>query len=43
MLALDEDGTFCTSDYYLRITSDGGKMLRKEMPLTIVKPTEPNP
>lgn len=43
MLALDEDGTFCTSDYYLRITNDGGKMLRKEMPLTLVKPTAPNP
>lgn len=43
MLALDEDGTFCTSDYYLRITNDGGKMLRKEMPLTLLKPTVPNP
>ncbi len=43
MLALDEDGTFCTSDYYLRITDDGGKMLRKESPLTLVKPTVPNP
>lgn len=43
MLALDEDGTFCTSDYYLRITNDGGKMLRKEIPLTLVKPTVPNP
>jgi hypothetical protein len=39
--ALDEDGTFCSSDYYLRITGDGGRMLRGELPLTAVRPTPP--
>jgi hypothetical protein len=40
-LALDEDGTACSSDYYLRITSDGGKMLKKQIALTSVRPTQP--
>lgn len=39
--ALDEDGTKCSSDYYLRLTADGGKMLKKQMPLTTVRPTPP--
>jgi hypothetical protein len=39
--ALDEDGTFCSSDYYLRITGDGGRMLRGELPLTAARPTPP--
>ncbi|MDX3855956.1 glycoside hydrolase family 71/99-like protein, partial [Streptomyces sp. AK02-01A] len=26
--ALDEDGTPCSSDYYLRLTADGGRMLK---------------
>ena len=38
---LDEDGTACTSDYYLRLTGDGGRMLRKEIPFTFVRPTPP--
>jgi hypothetical protein len=38
---LDEDGTFCSSDYYLRITADGGRMLKRELPLTPVRPTPP--
>ena len=41
ILALDEDGTVCSSDYYLRITNDGGRMLRKEIPLTVKRPTKP--
>ena len=39
--ALDEDGTFCSSDYYLRITGDGGRVLRGELPLTAARPTPP--
>ncbi|AVT36036.1 discoidin domain-containing protein [Plantactinospora sp. BB1] len=39
--ALDEDGTFCSSDYYLRITADGGRMLKGQLPLTPVRPTPP--
>ncbi|MFC4591078.1 galactose-binding domain-containing protein, partial [Sphaerisporangium corydalis] len=41
MLALDEDGTPCSSDYYLRLTSDGGKMLKGQIPLTPIRPTQP--
>lgn len=37
--ALDEDGTKCSADYYMRLTRDGGKMLKKEIPLTAVRPT----
>jgi len=37
--ALDEDGTACTSDYYLRLTNDGGKMLKKQIALTATRPT----
>ncbi|XVV08881.1 discoidin domain-containing protein [Actinoplanes sp. CA-131856] len=39
--ALDEDGTFCSSDYYLRITTDGGRMLKGQLALTAVRPTQP--
>ncbi|MBU2662720.1 discoidin domain-containing protein [Actinoplanes bogorensis] len=39
--ALDEDGTFCSSDYYLRITGDGGRMLKGQIALTPVRPTPP--
>jgi hypothetical protein len=39
--ALDEDGVACSSDYYLRITNDGGKMLKGLIPLTAVRPTPP--
>ncbi len=37
--ALDEDGTPCSSDYYLRLTGDGGKLLKGEIPLTEKRPT----
>jgi hypothetical protein len=39
--ALDADGTACSSDYYLRITADGGKMFKKLTPLTATRPTQP--
>jgi hypothetical protein len=39
--ALDEDGTFCSADYYLRITADGGRMLKGQLALTAVRPTQP--
>jgi F5/8 type C domain len=39
---LDEDGTACSADYYLRITGDGGKMLKGQIALTSVRPTQPN-
>ncbi|MER5863405.1 discoidin domain-containing protein [Kitasatospora sp. NPDC002040] len=40
-LALDEDGTACSSDYYLRLTGDGGRMLKGQTPLTATRPTPP--
>ncbi|HEY4104798.1 MAG TPA: hypothetical protein VGM44_12945, partial [Polyangiaceae bacterium] len=40
-VTLDEDGTACSSDYYLRLTADGGKMLRKQIALTDTRPTSP--
>jgi hypothetical protein len=40
-LALDEDGTACSSDYYLRLTGDGGKMLKGQIALTATRPTQP--
>jgi len=40
---LDEDGTACSSDYYLRLTGDGGKMLKGQITLTATRPTQPNP
>ncbi|MFT7841084.1 discoidin domain-containing protein [Saccharothrix sp. BKS2] len=42
-LALDEDGTRCSSDYYLRLTGDGGRMLKGQIALTAVRPTKPMP
>ena len=39
--ALDEDGTHCDADYYLRITTDGGKMLKGQIALTATRPTSP--
>lgn len=39
--ALDEDGTACSADYYLRLTGDGGRMLKKEIALTATRPTPP--
>ncbi|WP_436850131.1 glycoside hydrolase family 71/99-like protein [Streptomyces monashensis] len=41
LLALDEDGTACSSDYYLRLTGDGGRMLRGDLALTATRPTRP--
>ncbi|MGQ4487421.1 discoidin domain-containing protein [Streptomyces sp. SAS_281] len=40
-LALDEDGTACSSDYYLRLTGDGGRMLKGRLPVTATRPTPP--
>jgi F5/8 type C domain-containing protein len=39
--ALDEDGTACSADYYLRITGDGGRMLKGQLALTATRPTPP--
>ncbi len=41
LLALDEDGTVCSSDYYLRLTADGGRMLKGQLALTPNRPTQP--
>jgi F5/8 type C domain len=38
---LDQDGTSCSSDYYLRLSGDGGKMLKGQIALTSVRPTLP--
>ncbi|MFJ4717383.1 discoidin domain-containing protein [Streptomyces sp. NPDC088785] len=40
-LALDEDGTACSADYYLRLTGDGGRMLKGQLPVTATRPTRP--
>ncbi|MET0132254.1 MAG: glycoside hydrolase family 71/99-like protein [Kibdelosporangium sp.] len=39
--ALDEDGTPCSSDYYLRLTADGGRMLKRQIGVTPNRPTRP--
>ena len=39
--SLDEDGTPCSSDYYLRLTGDGAKMFKGIIPLTTTRPTKP--
>ncbi|MNN24024.1 hypothetical protein D3C81_1374380 [compost metagenome] len=39
--SMDEDGTVCSSDYYLRITMDGGKMLKGQIGLSPNRPTSP--
>ncbi|MCU1685078.1 MAG: xylosidase [Amycolatopsis sp.] len=41
LLALNEDGTACSSDYYLRLTGDGGRMLKGQLALTATRPTQP--
>ena len=41
LLALDEDGTACSADYYLRLTDDGGRMLKGQIALTATRPTPP--
>jgi len=38
-LGLDEDGTAVSSDYYLRLTNDGGKMFKGQTALTATRPT----
>jgi hypothetical protein len=48
LLALNEDGTACSSDYYMRLTNDGGRMLKGQIALTATRPTPtttapPNP
>ncbi|RVU01870.1 lectin [Mucilaginibacter limnophilus] len=40
-VTLDEDGTPCSSDYYLRLTGDGGRMLKGQIALTATRPTQP--
>jgi hypothetical protein len=40
---LDEDGVHCSSDYYLRLTDDGGRMLKHQIPLTLKRFTPPMP
>ncbi|WP_211268428.1 hypothetical protein [Oerskovia enterophila] len=43
ILALDEDGTACSSDYYLRLTNDGGRMIKGQIAVTALRPTVPLP
>jgi hypothetical protein len=40
-IGLNEDGTACSSDYYLRLTGDGGKMLKGQIAQTATRPTQP--
>jgi len=40
-LALDADGTPCSSDFYLRLAKDGGDMIKGRAPYTASKPTPP--
>jgi hypothetical protein len=40
-LTLDADGFSLPSDWYLRLTGEIGKMLRKEIPLSQKIPIEP--
>lgn len=40
-LALDEDGTACSSDYCLRLTGGGGRMLKGRIAVTATRPTQP--
>jgi hypothetical protein len=39
--AVDEDGVACSSGHYLRITGDGGRMIKGQLALTAVRPTKP--
>jgi fibronectin type 3 domain-containing protein len=41
--SLNEDGTACSSDYYLRLTGDGGRMFKGFTALTSTRPTVPMP
>ena len=38
---LNEDGTACSADYYLRLTEDGGRMLKGQLALSATRPTQP--
>ncbi|RYY36473.1 MAG: lectin, partial [Sphingobacteriaceae bacterium] len=38
-LTLDADGTAVSSDFYLRLTGDGGKMIKGTLPYTATHPT----
>ncbi|MCU0858657.1 MAG: carbohydrate binding domain-containing protein, partial [Pontiellaceae bacterium] len=38
-LTLDADGVACSSDYYLRLTGDGGRMVKNQTGRTSVHPT----
>jgi hypothetical protein len=38
-LTLDADGTHVSSDFYLRLTNDGSKMLKGQIPFTSTHPT----
>lgn len=38
-LTLDADGTACSSDFYLRLTGDGAKMIKKQTGLVWAHPT----
>ena len=38
-LTLDADGVHCSSDFYLRLTADGAKMMKGEIALTSTHPT----
>ncbi|MGC3960998.1 MAG: discoidin domain-containing protein [Verrucomicrobiota bacterium] len=40
-LALDAEGTLCSSDFYLRLVKDGGEMIKGLRPYTASKPTAP--
>ncbi|HEY4288510.1 MAG TPA: glycoside hydrolase family 71/99-like protein [Puia sp.] len=38
-LTLDADGTHVSADFYLRLTTDGGRMIKGQIPLTATHPT----
>jgi len=38
-LTLDADGTHVSSDFYLRLTTDGGNMIKGTLPYTATEPT----
>ena len=38
---LNQDGTACSSDYYLRLSGDGGRMLKGQLAFTYTRPTLP--
>lgn len=41
ILGLDEDGTACSADYYMRLTGDGDRMFKGQISLTSIRPTPP--